>query len=116
MGLDFIRSEKKPFVKSWKDGLNRLKTRTLFDFEVRAPRRTVTFTCDGDGNAPRAGEQLVVQVADGVLLLCRGLEILARHDGAPAAMLATIDAAGGVVLGAVERVGTFGNTCEVAVE
>lgn len=112
MGVDFIRSPKKPFVKAWKDGLDRLKEPKLFEFEMGSPRRAVNARLL-PGMTAHPGQEVIAQLDGQALVLCRGLDKVARVDDAPAAVLSTIAALGGVAGGSIERVGTFGNTIEV---
>ena len=112
---DYIRrAAGKPFLKSWKDGLDRLAAPTLFDPVGAEPARTVVAHLMS-GHSPGAGQELVVEVRGSVLVLLEGLSPIATVEEPPSELFAAICGAAGVATARVERVGVLADIVEVSI-
>ncbi len=116
MGVDFIREQSgKSWRKRWEGGVDRLKLPGLFDVQFSEQRRTVSVSLDSCA-ALKAGDQVVVQISGGNLVVCNGHQRIGSIRGVGADMQSAIADCGGIALGIVERVGMFGNSAELSLK
>lgn len=116
MGLDYIRAQTgKPWRKCWDRGLDRLKTRTLFELTMSEAARVVTAQLNPDA-CVKSSDSLILQTTPDGLTVSDGLRAIGKVENPPSEMTAAIRDCGGYAEGVVHRVGLFGDTAEVSVK
>ena len=114
MGLDYIRREtKRPWTKRWKNGLDRLKTPTLFDFKVDATSKPVMAALKAGAGA-KVGDTYVIEPREGRYILSRGLHEVGELSKPAPEIISALAKCGGFAAGYVQSVGLFGDMAELS--
>ena len=83
MGIDFIRrATGKPFIKGWKDNLDRLTMPSLFDPVIDAPVRILSARLVTDAK-PQPGLDLIAQIRETEVCFYHHLDLIATSETPP---------------------------------
>jgi len=117
MGIEFIRGKSgRPYTKRWAQGLDRLKTPTLFDSTLPSESRTLTATLT-PGCAPKPGDAYLVQATTaGGLVVLDGHRQIAHVPNPPSSVTQALVAQHGMAPVTVERVGALGTIAELKLQ
>lgn len=112
MGVDFLRSKAKPFLKSWDSSRVDLTRRSLFTREPQAAKVAAVAKML-DGSSLSDGDEVVVQADGGRLLLCVNHSVRAEIVKPADSVIRRIEDCGGYSLGRVEKAFPTMNLAEV---
>jgi hypothetical protein len=114
MGLDFIRQCAPAFQRSWDRNRVHLSEPTLFT-EFPALRDQTYRAIAKDGFAFQQGQELLVKLEEGLLLVCDRNLVIGTINQPPVDLVDAMTAVNGFALGVVQNVLVEGRAADLSV-
>lgn len=114
MGIEFIEKATPTFKKSWDRARVELATADLFTQIPDCAARTAVADIVG-GTRLEVGQQLTVEVQEGILIARRGNREVARFTDPAPEIVTAVQASCGIAKGTVECVYTLAGVAEISI-